>query len=163
MPIDSDVFCFGGVLVKRLLLLAAAGAVLSSACSSSSTGPTRPSDPPAVNVSGAWTGVMSYTQITNGTSASRAENVSLTLIQAGSSVSGRWATAIRNGTVTGTTTATEFSGTFTYNTTSSTGAACVGTFNVSGGAGGSTMTWTSPTVVENCSGPPDSITFALHR
>ena len=141
--------------MKRLLATAL-GLVLSSACGSS---PIQPS----LDIGGTWVGVMSYVQQVNGSPASRAENVTMNLTQAGSSVTGSWLTSIRSGTLDGTATQASFSGTFTYNATSPTGAACIGTLNVSGGAGGPVMTWTSPSVVENCSGQPENITFALHR
>ena len=82
------------------------------------------------------------------------------------SVSGTWKSPLsdgttRSGTVGGTLTTTSFSGAFTYHRTLTDGTNCDGTLTVSGPAGGNSLTWTSPGVIENCSNPDTSITITV--
>lgn len=134
-------------------------ALLAVGCGSSSSTPAAPSQPapsPA-SVAGTWTGTWQATQVTGGPYLIA---YVMTLNQAGANVTGTWSTAQANGTVTGTTTSTAFSGTFTWNATTNGGAACTGTFAVSGNAGGSTVSWTSPAVTASCTNLPTGITIA---
>jgi hypothetical protein len=128
-----------------LLLLSAA------ACGGSSNAPS------SANVAKNWQGTWQATQ----TSGSYLIALVMNLTQAGSTVTGTWATSQGNGTVSGTTTQNTFSGTFTWNSLSTTGGACTGTFAVSGAAGGTTLNWTSPAVTGNCTNLPTSITIAV--
>jgi len=139
--------------MKRALLVVVA--VLSFACGSSS--PTAPSPPPPASVAGSWTGTWQATQVTGGPYL-----ISLVMVlnQSGANVTGTWGTSQAEGTVTGTTTTSTFSGTMTWNGRTNSGAACTGTFAISGNAGGPTVTWTSPAVTANCTNLPTGITIA---
>lgn len=129
------------------------------ACHGSTTAPT-----PA-NVAGTWSGTMSFTD----SIGQFAQTVTMNLTQSGATVSGTWQTSggrlPKNGTIGGTTTTSSFSGTFTVTITNpSTGTSCNGTLSVSGSAGGSALTWTSPGVVGGCPlDPPTNITFTVVR
>lgn len=134
-----------------------------AACGSSSS-----SAPTLANVAGTWSGTISFTHISNGSPVQAVQNVSMTLTQSGSAVSGSYLTSTgtvsKQGNVNGTVTATSFSGTFSFlGTTIATGATCTGTLTVSGPAGGSALTWTSPGVVGTCTDPPTSVTFSVAR
>src|SRR5262249_13799133 len=122
-------------------------------------GSDNPAAPSPANVAGNWSGTFQYSNNTG----SYIVAIAMNLTQAGSSVNGTWSNATRDGTVSGSTTPSNFSGTFTYHTTSTTGGTCTGTFAASGDAGSTTMNWTSPTVTENCTNPPQNITIAVQR
>ena len=120
------------------------------------------------NVAGTWSGTMQYLQVqaSTGTNAQSVQNFTMTLTQSGASVSGTWTATngtTRTGTVSGTTNQTSFSGSFTYNSTSTTGTPCTGTLAVTGTVGLNTITWTSPLVNENCNDAPTNITFGATR
>jgi hypothetical protein len=136
------------------LTSALATSILLTACGGTST---APSPPPPANITGNWSGTFQYSNNTG----LHIDALVMNLSQAGTSVSGTWSTNGRDGTVSGSTTPTNFSGTLTYHTTSTTGGACTGTFAASGDAGSTTMTWTSPAVTENCTNAPTSITIAV--
>jgi hypothetical protein len=130
--------------------------VVSSLIASGCAGPNAPS--PA-NVAGSWSGVVRW-MATNGDVIPEA--ITMTLSQRGSAVTGTWNTRLRYGNVSGTTTSTDFSGTFTYNTSAEDdGTPCVGSMAVSGNAGGSTLNWSSPGVIENCLKAPQNISITL--
>lgn len=138
--------------MRRALLML--GICLFAACSSS---PSAPSTPPPASVAGNWSGTWQATQTTGGPYLIA---YVMNLNQSGSTVSGTWSTAQANGTVSGATTSTSFSGTLTWNGSSVGGTACTGSLAVSGSAGGQTVTWTSPAVTGNCGNLPTSITIA---
>lgn len=138
-------------LVLACLLLATV------ACGSD---PVAPTPPPPANVAGNWSGTLQGTQPATGAFLIAAV---MTLNQAGSTVSGTWGVQSANGTVTGTTTASRFTGTFTWNAVTTAGAPCSGTFAASGDAGGNTVTWTSPVVTASCTNLPSGLTFAMQR
>jgi hypothetical protein len=120
-------------------------------------GSTPASSSPA-NVAGNWAGTFQFTAA-DGTRVSAP--LTMTLTQSGANVSGSWTAAAQpasSGTVAGTVTATSFSGTFTF--VASVTTTCTGTFPVSGAAGGSSVSWTSPAITGNCSNLPTSITIA---
>lgn len=141
----------------KLTALAFTLALLVSACGGSS--PTAPAPPPPANIAGGWTGTLQGTQ----TGGPFLVAVVMDLTQAGDSVNGTYSTASWSGTVSGTTTPTAFSGSFTFNARTTTGASCSGTFAGSGSAGGTTMTWTSPGVSGTCNNLPTSMTLAVQR
>jgi hypothetical protein len=133
--------------------------ILASACGNSS-----PSAPSPATVAGNWSGMYQGVQL----GLPLHDAIVMNLTQAGSSVNGTWTItnpqasngySAAGGTVSGTTTANSFSGTLTINGTTNSGAACSGTFAVSGNAGGTTMTWTSPVrpaVAPTCRDPSQS-------
>lgn len=129
-----------------------------AACGSHAT-PTQPTPQPA-NIAGNWSGTFDYSN-NGGRQAPRAILVNLT--QAGSTVTGTYATDAFDGTVSGTTSPTSFTGTLTFNAVTVNGAACTGTMAVSGGAGSATMAWTSPAVTANCGNTPTAITITVQR
>lgn len=134
-------------------------ALLLSACGGSST-PVAPTPPANATVSGGWSGTFEYST-TSGRQTPIAFAMDLT--QAGSTVNGTYATSAFSGTVSGATTPTNFSGSFTFNAQTLNGSACTGTMAVSGSAGASTMSWTSPAVTANCTNTPTAITIAVQR
>jgi hypothetical protein len=143
-------FAIGVVLAATL--------VIAAGCGGSS--PTAPS---VVNLAGTWSGTMQYTQSPSGPAAQFVQGVSMSLSQSGNTINGTWTTTsgtARNGTVGGTVTSNSFSGSFTYGDLSVISTPCTGTLAVSGSASSSNLMWTSPTVVENCTDPPVSITIA---
>jgi hypothetical protein len=106
--------------------------------------------------------------MSNGAPVQAVQDVSFTLAQSGSAVTGTWQTSTgtvsKSGNVNGTVTASSFSGTFSFlGTTIATGASCTGTLAVSGAAGGNSLTWTSAGVSGNCSDPPTNVTFSVAR
>src|SRR3989442_875430 len=111
-----------------------------SACGNSPTAPSPAS------VAGNWSGTWQATQASGGFILAPGFELSPT----NSSVAGTWSTSQGNGTASGTTTSTNFSGTFTWNSRSPSGGACTGDLAVSGTAGATTLNWTSPTVTGNC-------------
>lgn len=132
-------------------------ALFAAGCSGSNN--TVAPTPPAT-VAGGWSGTIEYTA--NGSLAVQA--VVMDLTQAGNAVNGTYATNVFGGTVTGNTTTSSFSGTFTFNSRTLAGAACTGTFAVSGPASSAaTLRWTSPAVTASCTGTPVSITIAAQR
>jgi hypothetical protein len=138
--------------------------ILASGCGGNSS----PAAPSPANVAGTWLGTMQYTAmpIGGGTLTQFEQPISISLTQSGTAVSGTWTTTnghARNGAVGGTTTTTSFSGSLTYNTTSTTGGQCTGTIAVSGSAGGNSLTWTSPIIIENCTDPLTNITITAVR
>lgn len=133
-------------------------ALFTVGCGSDS--PTAPTPPPPASVAGNWQGTWSSSSSTVG---NQLVAIVMNLTQAGSAVSGTYATSTFNGTVSGTTTTTSFTGTFSFNGKSSTGAACTGSFSVSGGAGSSTLSWGSPGVTGNCNGLPVGIVLTMQR
>jgi hypothetical protein len=144
----------------KLIPFALALALFTSACGGST--PAAPTPPPPANIAGGWTGTF---QATQGTSPVTVAFI-MDLTQAGDSVNGTYSTSggsTFNGTVSGATTSSSFSGTFTFNARTVSGAACTGTFVASGNAGSSTMTWTSPIVSATCTNTPTSMTIAVQR
>ena len=146
----------------RAVAVIVLGACAAACGSSSSAGPT------VANVAGTWSGTIQFTHISNGAPVQAVQDVTLNLAENGSVVTGTWQTSggtvAKQGSVNGTTTASSFSGTFTFlGTTIATGTMCSGTLSVSGGAGGSVLTWTSPGVVGNCNDPPTNVTFSVSR
>jgi len=146
-----------GLIVCAVLLAA-------TACGSSDS----PSTPSIASVAGNWAGSMSYTFKNNaGTPVQGIDaSFSMSLTQSGTSVSGTWKSPLsdgttRSGTVGGTLTTTSFSGAFTYHRTLTDGTNCDGTLTVSGPAGGNSLTWTSPGVIENCGNPDTNITITV--
>ena len=133
-------------------------------CGSSSTpaAPSPPTPPPPANVAGNWTGNLESSNYT-------ASAVNVTLNQTGTNVTGTWAIAIRdwNGTITGTTDTSSFTGTFTFSGPNALGAGprCTGTASVSGGAStsGPTVVWTSPGFTGSCTGMPVGLRWNLQR
>ena len=144
--------------MKRLIVLVA---LLAAGCGSDT--PAAPTPPPPASVAGTWSGTIQYTQSSTGTSL-HVQAIALSLTQAGSAVNGTYAAESFNGTVSGTTTPSSFSGSMTFNATTLGGTPCTGTLAVSGGAGGNTMTWTSPAVTASCTNTPVGITIVIqHR
>jgi hypothetical protein len=142
--------------MKRFLV--AVLSVVALACGSDSpTAPTPPPAPQPAQIAGSYTGTWQATQVTGGPYLIA---YTMSLNQSAANVTGTWATAQANGTVTGTTTPTSFSGTMTWNAATNNGTPCTGTFAVSGNAGGNTVTWTSPAVTANCTNLPTGITIA---
>src|SRR6185312_441143 len=109
--------------------------LVSVACGSST--PAAPSPPPPAQIAGNYTGTWQATQVTGGPYLI---SYVMQLNQSAGNVTGTWSTAQANGTVTGTTTPTTFSGTFTWNAVTNGGSPCTGSFAVSGNAGGNTVT-----------------------
>lgn len=142
--------------MKRLIVLLA---LLCAACGSDPT-PVAPTPPSPASVAGTWSGTLQGSQPIQGAFLIAAV---MTLNQSGPTVTGTWSTGNANGTVSGTTTASSFTGTFTWNASTATGAPCTGTLAVSGSAGGNTVNWTSPLVTGNCSNLPNSLTLAMQR
>jgi hypothetical protein len=135
-------------------------ALLATACGKDT--PVAPTPPPPANIAGGWTGTFQGTQ--GGTPFTVAFLMDLT--QAGDNVNGTYSTSggsTFNGTVSGATTPSTFSGSFTFNARTTTGAACTGTFVASGNAGGTTMNWTSPAISATCSNTPVGMTIAVQR
>lgn len=130
--------------------------LLTVACGSDPVAPT----PQPASVAGNWSGTLQGTQPQTGTFLIAAAMV---LSQSGSSVSGTWSVQGANGTVTGTTTPSDFTGTFTWNAVTTSGTACTGTWAVSGNAAGATINWTSPLVTGNCTNLPNTLTLAMQR
>jgi hypothetical protein len=134
------------------------------ACGGSTSTPTAPTPTPA-NVAGTWSGTFGFTAQAPFTSGMIPLTMNLT--QAGSSVSGTWVDGGASGTVSGATTTTSFSGTFTWNAILNGATVCIGTFAVSGSAGGNTVNWTSPgltTMTGICpGGGPTNITITAAR
>jgi hypothetical protein len=142
--------------------------IVAWACGNSS--PSAPSS--YASVAGNWSGMYQGLQL--GLPIHQA--IVMNLTQAGSSVNGTW-TITNNitspqasnfyssagGTLFGTTSTNGFSGTFTINAATTSGAACSGTFAVSGNAGGSAMTWTSPGATGSCTNLPLSITITVQN
>jgi hypothetical protein len=147
-------------IVAALVLLG------TNACGGNSS-PSAPTAPVNVNVAGAWVGTMSYTQNNaDGAAAQFNQAVSLSLTQSDTTVGGTWTSTngpARSGTVGGSVTVSAFSGSFTYNATSTNGNPCTGTLAVSGAVSGNSLTWTSPSVVENCGNAPTQLTFSAVR
>ena len=134
-------------------------AIVAVSCSGSPAAPTPPPQP--AQLAGNWSGTVQYTIASSANPQVQA--VVLNLTQAGASVNGTYAAQNFDGTISGQTTPSNFSGTFTWNARTTTGAACTGSYAVSGGAGTTTMTWTSPGVTANCTNLPTSLTFAVQR
>ena len=145
---------------------------VSSACGGSAT-PTAPS---VANVAGNWQGTVQLTggggTGTGGGGGTGSQSVftfQMSLTQAGASVSGTHTasylgTTLFGGTVAGTTTASSFSGTFTWVPAPGLGPECAGTFVVSGSAGGNTLNWMSPGVVGSiCTGVPTNMIIVEQR
>jgi hypothetical protein len=91
--------------------------------------------------------------------------MSMTLTQASGSaaVTGAYAARRFNGNIVGETTATTFSGTFDFNSNAQ-GQICTGTFKVSGPAGGNTLTWTSPNIIDApCTNTPIDLVIQVQR
>jgi hypothetical protein len=133
-------------------------ALLSASCGGKS--PVAPTPPPPANVAGSWTG-----NLQSSNWASQAVNTLFN--QSGSSVSGTWSASPNdwNGTLTGTTDAATFTGTFTISAPNALGAGprCTGTASVNGSASGVTLRWTSPGFTGSCTGMPVGLTWNLQR
>jgi hypothetical protein len=121
--------------------------------------PALPPTPAATpSVAGNWTGTWEATQ---GSGGPYTIPLVMTLTQAGSAVSGTWTTVRANGIVSGTITASTFSGTFTWNAPAI-NSTCTGTFAAAGTAGGNTLAWTSPGVTSgNCTNLATGITLTV--
>lgn len=134
-------------------------ALLAVGCGKDS--PVAPTPPQPAQIAGGWTGTISYTAA--GSPSTQA--IVMDLTQAGATVNGTYVVgSLFGGTVTGATTATGFSGTFTFNGRTASGTACTGTFAVSGPASAAaTLQWTSPAVTGNCNGTPVGMTIAVQR
>jgi hypothetical protein len=153
--------------MKRLVLAIAFGATLVGCGGSNPAAPTQvvATPPPAVSIAGTWTGTFHAHQVnSSGSAFPWTEGIRVTLTQTGANVSGTWSltgnnTADRHGTVSGTVNASVYEGTFTYSAKSATGSRCRGTITLSGATSASSIRWTSPGVVENCSNPPTGITI----
>lgn len=145
--------------MAQVRIVVVAVGLFASACSSSPAAPTPPPQP--AQIAGTWSGTLQYNQASSSTLQVQA--VAFNLTQAGSSVNGTYAAQTFDGTVAGQTTPSNFSGTFTFNARTVTGAACTGSFAVSGPAGSTTMTWTSPAVIASCNNTPTNLTFAVQR
>src|SRR5262249_1007052 len=145
---------FGSVAAARpslrFLAVTSVAAMLGTAACGSNPSPAAPS-PPSV-VAGNWTGTMSFTSTNSaGQTTNSAVVITMALTQTGSTVSGTWAVSGANGTVAGATTnGGTFSGTFTFNAVTVSGAPCTGIFAVSGTETPTTVNWTSPGVTANC-------------
>jgi hypothetical protein len=131
--------------------------VLVSGCGSSD--PVAPTPQPA-QIAGNWSGTLTYSTAQGGSQQFTIAFL-MNLTQAGSNVNGSYSTPGFNGTLTGSTTPSQFSGTLTFNSSATNGGTCQGTFAVSGTAVPPTMTWTSPGVTSNCSNTPFNITIAV--
>ena len=117
--------------------------------------------PTLANVAGTWQGTVSFTA---GGIAGQ-EIISMTLTQASGSaaVTGAYTAGRFNGNIVGETTATTFSGTFDFNSNAQ-GQVCTGTFKVSGPAGGNTLTWTSPNIIDApCTNTPINLVIEVQR
>lgn len=148
---------------RRIVALTAllTALVVAAACGDNPVAPTPPPPSPA-NIAGGWTGTIQGQQ---GTTPFVVAFV-MDLTQAGDNVNGTYSTSggtTFNGTVSGATTPSTFSGSFTFNARTVSGAPCTGTFSASGNAGGTTMSWTSPGVSATCSNTPTGITIAVQR
>jgi hypothetical protein len=132
-----------------------------SACSGGRGAMPTPTPTPA-NVAGTWRGTVGFTA--GGVAGE--ELFEMTLLQASGSaaVTGSYAAAARfTGNITGQTTETSFSGTFGFNSNVQ-GQICTGTFNVSGPAGGNTLTWTSPSIIDApCTNTPINLVIEVQR
>jgi len=127
-------------------------------------GSSSPTTPSSGNVAGTWLGTMQFTQTSPG--GTSIQSISISLTQSGTAIGGAWTTiggADRFGTVGGSVANDAFSGSLTYNTTSSNSTLCFGTLAISGTITGNSLTWTSPLVVENCTNPPTNLTFNAVR
>lgn len=139
--------------MKQLSLVVVLAACL-SACGSSDVAPT----PQPAQIAGNWTGTLTYFTSQGGPFIlAIVEN----LTQAGSTVNGSYGTPSFDGTISGATTPSSFSGTFTYHSIATNGTTCTGTFVASGSAQLPTMTWTSPGVTSNCTNTPLNVTIAV--
>ena len=114
---------------------------------------------------------MKFTHVLNGAPVQASQAFSMNLTQTGANVGGVWQATggdvpnvPKNGNVGGVASTTAFSGTFTFLASDlTTGTSCNGSLQVSGPAGGNTMTWTSPNVTGNCTDPPTNITLTATR
>jgi len=134
--------------------------VLASACGSST--PTGPTPPPApANIAGRWTGNLISSNYA-------AQAFSMQTSQSSASVSGTWVVSPNdwNGTITGTTDPSSFTGTITISAPNAlgVGARCTGTASVSGPASSAaTLRWTSPGFTGSCTGMPTGLVLNLQR
>jgi hypothetical protein len=131
-----------------------------SACSGGRGAMPTPT-PTVANVAGIWRGTVSFTA--GGVPGQ--EIMEMTLRQAADSatVTGSYDANRFSGNITGETTALSFAGTFEFNSNAQ-GQICTGTFNVSGPAGGNTMTWTSPNIVgAPCTNTPIGLVIEVQR
>lgn len=134
-------------------------ALLLASCGGGNS-PTPAPTPQPAQIAGNWTGNLESSNF-----ASVAVNVQFT--QAGDAVNGTWAsTGVDwNGTITGTTTPTNFSGSFSISAPGNQGGRCTGTASVSGGASTSitTLAWTGPGFTGSCTGMPLNLRWNLQR
>ena len=136
----------------RLLAIVALAGLLAASCGS-------PDSPGLAQVAGNWTGNM---QSSNWAAAT----VNVVLSQSAGAVTGTWTSAALdwNGTISGTVTPTDFTGTFTISVpTLGVGGRCTGNGTVSGAAGGASVRWTGPGFTGSCSGLPVNLTWNLQH
>jgi hypothetical protein len=139
-----------------LLVAFAAG----SACGGGRGAMPSPSPTPA-NVAGTWGGTVSFTA--GGIAVEESIQMTLTQAPGSTTVAGSYAASRFNGNISGETTEMAFNGTFDFNSNAQ-GQICVGTFNVSGPAGGNTLTWTSPNIVgAPCTNTPINLVIEVQR
>ncbi|MGE0705498.1 MAG: hypothetical protein AB7F99_19700 [Vicinamibacterales bacterium] len=133
------------LMVATVLLLASCGG-----------NPNSPSN--FAQIGGFWTGNM---QSTNWAPVA----INMQLTQAAGNINGTWAAPANdwNGTIAGSVTRTNFSGSFTFSGPNAAGVGprCTGNASVSGAAGGITMNWTSPGFTGSCTGFPINVTWNL--
>lgn len=133
--------------------------LVSGSCGGSPAAPTPPPPPPA-QVAGNWSGTLESSNY-------QPLAVFMTLSQTSTTVTGTWAAQSGSsgiaGNVSGTVDTSSFTGTLTFSINQTAG--CSGSF--SGGAGASTMTWSSAGYTGNCGlappGNPLSPRFVLQR
>lgn len=154
--------------MKGLLPAILCAATLCGCGGSNPAAPTQvvATPPPPANIAGTWTGTFhAHALNSSGSAFPFTEAFTRTLTQSGANVSGTWAAEgnpDRTGTVGGTMTSTIFNGTFTYHRKLTNGR-CVGTIALSGATSNSSVHWTSPGVVENCTNAPTGITIAATK
>jgi len=137
----------------------AAVLLVGSACGGST--PTAPAQPLPANIAGRWTG-----NVVSSNYAAQA--LSLQLDQSSASVSGTWVVSPNdwNGTITGTTDPSSFTGTMTISAPNALGigARCTGTAILNGPASSAaTLRWTSPGFTGSCTGMPTGLVLNLQR
>jgi hypothetical protein len=158
----------GGIATMQMVKRGSAVLLLISAWACAGSGmPTAQTPVPPAGVAGLWSGTLQATQVPGNLCPCPQIAFPYTiafvmnLTQAGSAVSGTWATSQAMGTVAGVTSPTSFSGTLTWNSTTT--GACTGTLAVGGPAGGKALNWTSPGVTGTCTTFAKAITLAFEQ
>ncbi len=130
-----------------------------SACGGGGAMPTP--TPTFANVAGIWRGTVSFTA--GGIAAEEIYEMTLVQPSGSASVTGSYTATRFSGNLSGQTTATSFSGTFEFNSNAQ-GQICTGTFTVSGPAIGNNLTWTSPNIVgAPCTNTPIDLVIEVQR